>query len=67
MSTSRQLRDLRTRFDLSQQELATWLGLSRTQLAQVEIGRDPLPRHAGRWLRAFAPAGAEPPPPVALA
>ena len=62
MSTASQLRDLRTRFGLGQHDLATWLGLSRAQLAQVEIGRDPLPRHAGHWLRAFAQAGSEPPP-----
>ena len=67
MSTASQLRDLRTRFGLGQHDLATWLGLSRAQLAQVEIGRDPLPRHAGHWLRAFAQAGSEPPPAPPLA
>ncbi|WP_345056589.1 helix-turn-helix transcriptional regulator [Hymenobacter glaciei] len=61
MSTASQLRNLRTRLGLSQHELATWLGLSRAQLAQVETGRDPLPRHAERWLRALAEVGAAPP------
>ncbi len=69
MSTAAQLRDLRTRLGLGlgQHELATRHGLIRAQLAQVEIGRDPLPRHAGRWLRAFAQAGDGPPPAGALA
>lgn len=35
---------VRGHFQLSQAELAAWLGLSRVRLASVETGREQLPR-----------------------
>ncbi|WP_046244544.1 helix-turn-helix domain-containing protein [Hymenobacter terrenus] len=66
MSYVPSLREVRTRFDLRQRELATWLGLSLSQLSRVEIGYDPLPMHAVPlllpWLTALTlPAEAETP------
>ena len=69
MSYAPDVREIRARFGLSQQELANWLGISRSQYSQVETGSDPLPAHARPWLWAWRPVLAlplpEPPTPVA--
>jgi len=58
MSHAAQLCALRNDFAFSQQTLGHWLGLSRVQVARIEAGCDPLPRHARPWLRALGPPGA---------
>ena len=52
MSDAATLQAIRAHLGLRQIDLGTWLGLSRTQIANVETGREPLPRHARPWLRA---------------
>lgn len=50
MATDFVLTGVRAHFGLSQPQLAPWLGISKSQLARVEAGYDPLPRRAIRWL-----------------
>lgn len=56
MNYAPQLRDLRARFGLTQQELGYWLGLSRVQVARVEAQVDPLPQQARRWVQPWLAA-----------
>lgn len=56
--------DLRARFGLTQRVFAMWLGISPAQLARVEVGLDPLPRHAWPWLRPWGAALAAVPYPA---
>ena len=63
------LRAVRAHFGLTQQELASWLGLSRSAYSVVEAGREALPAHARAWLRPWATALSylpDPPPPEPL-
>jgi len=48
------LQAIRTYLGLTQTDLGVWLGLGRAQIASIETGREPLPRHARPWLRAGA-------------
>lgn len=50
MSYAPSLLTVRAHFDLTQRELAAWLGLSRQQLTRIEASTDPLPAHARPWL-----------------
>ena len=50
------LRAVRAHFGLTQQELAGWLGLSRSAYSVVEAGREVLPAHARAWLQPWATA-----------
>jgi DNA-binding XRE family transcriptional regulator len=70
------LQDVRAYFGLRQRELAPWLGLSLSQLANIEAGLDALPRHARPWLHPWIMAqlaapipatGADAPVPVPVA
>ncbi|WP_035566097.1 hypothetical protein [Hymenobacter sp. IS2118] len=50
---------IRAHFGLRQADLVPWLALSRDQIANVENGREALPRHARSWLRPWAEALAQ--------
>ncbi|WP_310397734.1 helix-turn-helix transcriptional regulator [Hymenobacter sp.] len=65
MSYAPDLRQVRARFGLRQAELATWLGVSQSQLARIETGHDPLPAHAQPWLWPWLRALDLPVPPPA--
>lgn len=64
MSHTPGLRAVRAYFGLPQRELATWLGLSLSQLARIETGHDPLPVHAQPWLWPWLGALAQGPIPA---
>ncbi|SHJ30766.1 hypothetical protein SAMN02745146_2839 [Hymenobacter daecheongensis DSM 21074] len=52
MSDAAIMQAIRAHLGLRQADLGIWLALGRTQIANVETGREPLPRHARPWLRA---------------
>ena len=60
MSYAPSLRAIRAVFDLRQRELATWLGLSLSQVALIETDRNPLPGHALPWLLVWLPLLSQP-------
>jgi hypothetical protein len=67
MSYAARLREVRACFELSQLELAPWLGLSRSHLGHIELGTDTLPLHARPWLRPWTTALLQLPPEAAPA
>lgn len=58
MDTGKQLKELRRLLDVSQAEMADWLGLSRSTLASYEIGRrNPKPETLSRFVQTLLENG----------
>ena len=58
MDTGKQLKELRQLLDVSQAEMAAWLGLSRSTLAAYEIGRrNPKPETLSKFVQALLENG----------